>query len=238
MKIANVLKWTALVGAASLGILMAQSRVARSADHLDSPAVRMDPAADINDVYSFMDGNNVVLVMTVAPAATTASKFSDQIQYVFHTSSGAAFGATTSDVNIICTFDAAQAAQCWAGTDAYATGNASQPTGIASADGKMKVFAGLRADPFFFNLNGFNATVDTVKAAAGGLVFDEAGCPDVPPGTSAALRDQLKTVSDGGPPVDFFKDLNTLAIVVAIDKSLVTKGGPVMSVWGSTNRKQ
>jgi hypothetical protein len=212
-------------------------RLARSADHLDAPAAKADPAADINDLYTWNDGDNVVLAMTVFPAAPATAKFSDATQYVFHTSSAATFGAAATDLNIICTFDAAQKIQCWAGADEYVTGDASQAAGATSASGKLKVFAGLRSDPFFFNLEGFRNAVTTVKGAAGSLNFD-AGCPLVDPGTSTALVGQLGTSPDGGAAQDFFKSLNTLAIVVSVDKTVVTKGGPIVASWASTNKKQ
>lgn len=209
--------------------------IAHSADHLDSPATKADPTVDINDLYSFMDGSNLVLAMTVFPAATTGAKFSDKVQYVIHTSSGAAFGTTTASEDVICTFDTAQKIQCWAGTDEYVTGDASAAAGVASADGKFKVFAGLRADPFFFNLDGFKHAVATVEGA-GSLPADTSGCPTLDNATAAALRTQLQTAPDGGAPQDFFKSLNGLAIVVSLDKSLVTKGGAIVSTWASTHK--
>jgi hypothetical protein len=56
--------------------------------------------------------------------------------------------------------------------------------------------------------------------------------------TSGVLVNMLKTAPDGGPPQDFFAKLNALAIVVSIDKGLVTNGGanPIVSVWASTNK--
>jgi hypothetical protein len=215
----------------------AHPRLAHSADHLDGPAVKLDPTTDINDLYSWMDGTNAIFALTVFPEATTASKFSDAVQYTIHTSSAASFGPTTSDENIICTFDPTQKIQCWVGTDDYVTGDASVATGLASASGKFKVFAGLRADPFFFNLDGFNKTRTDVIAAAPVLAFDDAGCPTIDGLTSSTLVTQLKTSPDGGAPVDFFQNLNTLAIVVSVDKSLVTKAGPIVSAWASTSKK-
>lgn len=232
------LKWMIVVGGACLATAIVHPRLARSADHLDAPATKAEGAADINDVFAFMDGNNAVFAMTVSPAAPAGAKFSDAVQYVLHTQSAPAFGGAGGDVDVVCTFDAAQKAQCWAGGE-YATGDASAATGIASASGKLKVFAGLRADPFFFNLAGFQNTVKTVKGAVdAGLAFDGTGCPTVDGPTSGALVGLLKTNPDGGgAPEDFFKDLNTLAIVASLDKSLVTASGPIVSVWASTNRK-
>jgi hypothetical protein len=224
-----------VIAAASVAVAIATPRLARSADHLDGPAVRMDNSTDINDLYVWNDGGNSVFALTVFPAAPATAKFSDQAAYVIHTSSGSAFGMTTSDVDIICTFNAAQVISCWAG-DEYVTGDASQAAGITSTSGKMKVFAGRRADPFFFNLDGFNATRDIVITAAPALQFD-GGCPTVDPATSTVLVNQLKQNPEGGAPVDFFANLNTLAIVVSVEKSVVTKGGKFVAAWASTNRK-
>jgi hypothetical protein len=230
-----------VVGGVCLATAIVHPRLTRAADHRDAPASTAEPAADINDVYSFMDGNNAVFAMTVFPAASGTSKFSDAVQYVIRTASAATFGATADDFNIICTFDAAQKAQCWAGATHYLTGDASAATGISSADGKVKIFAGARKDPFFFNLAGFQEVAKAVTAAAPSLQYTDAGCPLLPKATADALVAQLAKNPDAAAPGpdDFFKNLNTLAIVVSIDKALVTKGGasPLVAVSGSTHRK-
>jgi hypothetical protein len=214
----------------------------RAADHRDGASVLADPATDINDVFAWTDGTKVHLVMTVHPAATTTSKFSNSALYTFHTTSRASYGATAQKEDIVCRFDASQNIECWAGTE-YVTGNASATTGIESASKKLKVFAGLRKDPFFFNLDGFKAVATTVTSVKGSLTFNANGCPQLDAATSTALVNQLKgspPASMGGmpgAPVDFFAQLNTLAIVLTVDKAVVTKGGPIMGVWGSTNAK-
>jgi hypothetical protein len=241
------LKWMVVVGGACLATAVIHPRLARSADHQDAPATTAEPAADINDVYAFLDkpgdaATKVVLAMTVFPAAPAGAKFSDTVQYVLHTSSGAKFGATTADLNIICQFDAAQKAACWAGADEYVTGDASQPAGLTSKSGKFRVFAGLRADPFFFNLAGFKEAVKYIDSNAALLATasNDAGCPQIDPITSKQVTDRLAGNPDASAagPEDFFAKLNGLAIVVELDKSLAAKGGAVMSVWGSTHRKQ
>jgi hypothetical protein len=238
----RVIGLTAILGALSTLTVVGTARLARSADHLDSPATKADPTVDINDLYGWMDGSSLVLALTVFPAAMAGTdagagaKFSDKVQYVLHTSSGPAYGNTTASEDIICTFNAAQKISCWVGTDEYVTGDASATAGLASADGKFKVFAGLRADPFFFNLEGFKNTVATVESAAPTLTFDVAGCPNLSAAQAALLRSQLQTSADGGAPSDFFAPLNGLAIVVSVDKTLVTKGGAILSTWASTHR--
>ena len=215
----------------------------KAADHRDGPAATADPSTDINDVYSWMsaDGSKVYMAVTVFPAATTTSKFSNAAYYVLHAASRANFLATAATpVDITCGFDQAQRIQCWVGTDKanYVTGDASAPAGIASKNGKVKVFAGLRDDPFFFNLDGFNATRAAVKAAAGSLMFDANGCPALNMATSTALVTQLRTKAGGTMAAEnFFGKLNTLAIVLEIDKTLLNAGGPILSVWAGTHAK-
>lgn len=226
-------------GAISIALLVAGSS-ALGADHLDGPGVTADPAADITDVYSWLDGSKVVLVMNVAPLADTTSKFSDKVQYVFHTESAAAFGTAGTKVDVICTFDASQKISCWVGDKGYVTGDASATAGLESADKSVKVFAGLRDDPFFFNLDGFVDTVNTVESVAASLNFDPAGCPTIDAATSAVLVTKLSTdptsTPPGGPAKDFFAGKNVLSLVLAIDKNMLNAGGPILSVWGSTNK--
>lgn len=215
---------------------LATAPKALAADHLDGPSVKLDAATDITDVYSFMKGTNVVLVLNVSPIANNMSKFSDKTQYVFHTESTDAFGTPGMQKDIIAEFDADQTIHLWVGTQ-YLTGNASATTGLSSTDGKIKVFAGLRDDPFFFNLEGFNDAVETVEGVAGALTFDPAGCPTNVGANGPVLVNMLKSTAKGAMPAkDFFAGLNVLSIVVEVDKTLLNSGGPLLAVWGSTNK--
>lgn len=222
--------WLKLAGALAITTV---ATLALAADHKDGPALLADPAADITDVYAWLDGKDLVLIMNVAPNATIESRFSDKLQYVFHTTSGAAFGEKTSPLDIICTFNADQKISCWAG-DQYVTGDASKPEGIMSESGKLKVFAGLRDDPFFFNLTGFGSVVEEIKTAKPFLQFDAAGCPNVDMANSAKFVKMLTENGAGMPGKDDFEGQNVLSLVVTIDKSLVMEAGPIASVWAST----
>lgn len=235
----RMMKGAALVAGTCLA-LSALPRLARSADHVDAPGVKADPAADIADLYTFMDGSRAVFVLTVFPSAPAGALFSDKVQYVLHTTSSAKLGEPETNKDIVCTFQgtaAPQTIQCWVGaTDAFVTGDASGPNGVASPDGKVKVFAGLRKDPFFFNRDGFVSTVGKVKGfLASGSIMTTAGCPNLFGGIEKEVQTELRT-APGGPAVDAFDDQSTLAIVVSVDKALVTGSGPVVSAWASTNR--
>jgi len=231
-RLASIL-WAALL----VGIV-APTPAVRAADHEDSPSTRADPSADYGDVIAWMssDAQRMHVVATVVRRATAESRFSDAAVYVFHTQSSPAFGQPgAAPVDISCTFEGTttQTVTCSVGGSTV-SGNASNPAGITSGDGKLRVFAGLRNDAFFFNSGGFNATRGAVINAAPSLSFDPAGCPALDEATSNALVTTLMTTM-GGPAVDAFGDANILVLAIALDKSLVTPGGPIVAVYGSSH---
>lgn len=211
----------ALAGAISL------ASSAWAADHVDGPAAIADPAADIADIFAWTtpDAGDVNLVLTIPAAA-----FSDAVQYAFRIESSSAFGEAGVSTDLICTFGATQLVQCWVGDDDYVTGDASAEVGLTSDSGLVRVFAGPRDDPFFFNSSGFNTARQTIIGAVPSLTFDGAGCPVLDDATSNALITQLSTGSDN------FSPGTVLALVVQVDRSLVTAGGDILAVWGSTHR--
>lgn len=223
---------------------------ARAADHIDgSQVMSPDVSADITDTFAWMndDASKVNLIMNVNHNATTASRFNSAVQYVFHVGAHAAFApfATGTDKVVLCTFAPNGRGQCWLGGttggafDAH-VGEIDSVTGdeagVANDAGSMRVFAGLRNDPFFFNLVGFSAVAATVAGlGAGGTTGNPFGCPLLDAGTSAALAAQLAHGEKGADPTDTFAGLNVLSIVVQLDKALISDAAnPILSVWGST----
>ena len=226
---------------------------ARAADHRDGPAASADPTTDITDVYTWMtgDGAKVNLVLDIeggAMGATKDTKFSNTALFAFHiTSSAKALDMAAAEQLVVCSFsaDATQKFQCWGPGGEYVTDVTGNTGGTMSASGKMKVFAGLRDDPFYFNIRGFRATAGAVNMAAGALMFDPAGCPKIDMATSATLVGLLKSDGKGGAPTDDFsaKGMNTpalngnvLSIAIQIDKTLLTTKGGFLGVWASTNK--
>lgn len=221
-------------------------KLARSADAADGNYVIGDPTVDISDFYSWVDPNEnrVVFVVNVFSGVPSAASFNPHAQYVVHTTSVPSFGAPNGvDETIIATFDVDGILSLWVGTDEYVTGTATAETGLSSTDHKVKVFAGKRQDPFFCNLKGINAMTSAIAKTP--LTLDTAGCPLVDAGTAATFATDLRTtpipdggVVDGGTdggPIDAFAKSNVLSIVISLDKSLVTKGGPLVSAWASTH---
>ena len=214
-----------------------------SADHLDGLEVQNDPSTDITDVYAWLnDSEKLNLVLNVFPLADSNSKFSDSAYYVFYVSSSSAYGATPTTKKVICSFNTDQKITCQVGSSKKITQeDASSESGIASSKGDFKVFAGLRDDPFFFDLANFNTAREFVRDNAGSLTFDGAGCPDLSAGTTrndivGTLTGTSTALGGNGSPTDFFDGLNTLSIVAQIDRDLIGPG-PIYSVEARTFSK-
>ncbi len=244
--------------------------ITQAADHLDSTTVATNPMADMNDVFAWMtnSGANVSLAMTVSPFDNGTHEFGDAVQYVFHVTryealpQNAASIAAGEETKVICTFASATDGQCWVVDPSnkvidYVTGDFSAAGGVTSADGKMKVFAGQRSDPFFFNFGGFKRAHDALVTSCGGgdcptvlagaNMTDAAGCPkfgqtQVQPLVNMLLAPPPSDVQLGGGlfcpagEADCFAGRNVMAIVVDLDKTLVTNSTKeLLGVWGSTH---
>jgi hypothetical protein len=146
-------------------------------DHFSGPRAIADPAADIADLYVFPSPERpgrLVLVMTVFPAAMPGALFSDAVAYRFRlrpvtlTDTGArpVFEVGQTEYAFTCTFAIPVKQdnnEAW-----IQTGTCTTPAGEVisfrvndergtEAKG-LRVFAGLRLDPFFIDLPGVQAT--------------------------------------------------------------------------------
>lgn len=221
--------------AACLG-LVALPFTGFASDHVDAPGTLAEPTADITDLYAWMntEADKLNLVLNVHPSAGETAAFSEAVAYVMHVNSSSAYGEDQTETNVVCQFYTADAIECWAG-DEYVTGDPSDTDGITSASGKLRVFAGRRDDPFFFELTGFKETVAAAVAAAPTLTFDAEGCPDIGETTSDALVDQLSHGMDDADASNTFAGAAVLSIAIELDKTVVDVGGPILSVWASTH---
>ena len=208
-----------------------------AADHLDAPALggatsmgQIAPHSehgdrDINDVYVFKapdDANRTVIAMTVNPAINLfGGNFGTNVRYALNIDTD---GDNVQDLAYVSTFgdqDSNHAQHFkitkYTGSRARSlTGGSPVVQGFSNGKGKRKssddlwAWTGVRSDPFFFDLTGFIGT--TTKLTTGTQV-----------GTDMLLD---------GNATDFFKNLNTNAIVLSIPKSqLPAKIG----VWATTS---
>src|SRR5262245_23375720 len=167
-----------------------------ASDHLDTPTVIADPAADIGDIFAWTssDGKRLDLAMDIV-----AHQFSDRLQYVFHVDSGKRFGTTTATTLIVCHFDVGGVAECWVGDADYVHGAAGDASGIEGKNRRFRLFAGLRDDPFFNNVKGTRAMYGMAGSALkGGTPVDSSRCPQFDETTSHAILDMWRH-TDGGP---------------------------------------
>lgn len=206
-----------------------------ASDHLDTPTVIAEPAADIGDLYAWTssDGKRLNLIMDIV-----GRKFSDQIQYVFHIDSGSRFGATTASTTILCRFDVANAVECWVGDADYVRGDASRPEGIEGRNRRVRVFAGLRDDPYFNNVRGTRGALNLAANAIqkGKATKDASGFFALDAETSSQVFSQWR-LTDSEQGKNFLAGWKTSALVVSVDLSVVNKGGPLLAVWGRTYKQ-
>jgi uncharacterized protein DUF4331 len=222
-----------VAGLAVAAVLASRGQAAERA--AATPAA--SPMADITDVYAWMAGSNLNLVMDVSPQDDGTNAFGPAVQYVFHLTSKPGLGLTSAggtETQVICRFASNTSVQCWVATAGttkdYVTGDPSNTAGVTSPTGKVKIFAGRRSDPAFFNRSGFSAAIAMYQALNTGQP-DAAGCPiGLQAGQGSGLRTALATGSDS------LATANVMAIVVQIDKSLVnTDGNSTVAVWASTH---
>lgn len=203
---------------------------AAASDHLDSPQLIADPRVDIGDLYAWTsaDGRRLNLVMTIVGHALDRNA-----EYAFHIDSGPRFPDTTARTDIVCRFASKTEADCLIGRDETIQGDPGRTTGLASASGRSRLFAGLRDDPFFNNVKGSRAAFDLAGAILPRVPRDAAGCPAYTQKQTAAILDQWRH-TDGGPARNFLAGWTPMAIVLEVDLGLVNRGGPVLAVWADT----
>jgi hypothetical protein len=196
--------------------------LASAADHRDSPINVGNPTADINDVYAFRsptNANNLVIAISANPLImpsenNTRGVFDPMVTFQIHVDGNGDL-ADDAMVNIR-----------RAGTTLILEGLGSPivaeitPPGAApiiNSMGGVSVFAGLRDDPFFFDLAGFQAFLANPQVPAKGL-----------------------RPAGGGEPVDFFRGTNILAIVIELPVTAVTGGASAntgtIKTWVSSSR--
>jgi hypothetical protein len=221
-------------GLATVGILIIMDvRAGSASDHLDTPTVIADPAADIGDIFAWTssDGKRLNLVMDIV-----AHQFSDRLQYVFHVDSGKSFGKTTATTLIVCRFDVAGVAECWVGDVDYVHGDASNVSGIEGKNRRFRIFTGLRDDPFFNNVKGTRAMYGVAGSALKqGTPVDSDGCPQFDEATSHSILDTWRH-TDGGPATNFLAGWKSSSIVISVDLDVVASSGDLLAVWGAVHR--
>lgn len=226
--------------AMALVVSLTAAGAAIASDHQDTPEVELSPRMDINDVYAFPGSapDRTVLVLTtsspITPAQGATAAFDPNLLYQLKIDNT---GDAVEDRVIQFTFRGT-------GTDQVVEmrGPVAPPSiGVRSmvADvqpavsgrinstlqgGGVQLFAGLRDDPFFLDLEQVFRILPDRKPVTGAL----SQLPDTP--TASSFR-------PAGQAVDYLRGLNTLAFVVELPTNLLTQGGtPKIGLWGTISR--
>ena len=162
-----------VAAAAAAAVALAGVSAVRASDHLDGPGVTADPQSDITDVFAFTSPENpahVVLAMAVTPYAGDASTFSPTVDYAFRVQRVEVLQPFTLDAterDVVCRFDGGspQNVTCTAPGGLTATAAVGDPGGGGNPQSPMRVFAGMRSDPAFFDRQGALTTVGTGTAS-------------------------------------------------------------------------
>jgi hypothetical protein len=183
-----------------------------AADHLEAPLAVANGDLDITDVYAFDGANrkNTVLVINVNPFAgqVSGTDFATDAEYRFNIDTG---GSPAAEDVYTVTFgddapDGKQSLDLWKNGMLVLSGK----TGNANVGGGAKLYAGIKDDPFFFDLVSFRRWRD--------------------PDGDGAYTYTGPTTFDG---IDTFRGANVSTIVLEIPDSWL---GASANVWGSTVR--
>ncbi len=158
-----------LVAAALGAMVLVPGETARTADHNDPPARTSasvdstpDRAADMADVYVWVEGDNLNLIVTFAgPEATTLPATYDRdVLYRLLLSTDGNPLSTENTIKVRFGFDGADNVGVQA-TDIPGVGTIEGPVEQDLTRDGATLRAGLFDDPFFFDIQGFNETRDT-----------------------------------------------------------------------------
>lgn len=209
------------------------STLSFASDHLDTPSVIADPRADIGDLFAWTshDARRLNLAMTIV-----GHTFSDQLAYVFHIDSGKRFGQTSVTTDIVCRIATGTNVLCQVSNADVASGDASGQKGVEGRNKRLRVFAGLRDDPFYNNVKGTREAYGVAAdAMMGSAKSDAAGCPMFSEATSQSILEAWRHTG-GGPAKNFLAGWTPASLIVSVDLDVINRGGTMLGVWATTVR--
>ncbi|MCA9707745.1 MAG: DUF4331 family protein [Myxococcales bacterium] len=225
--------WITALGATALcaAALQLNPKEVTAADHLDAPATQADAAVDIADFYAWPneDGSRITAVITFAGLMPAGGDpvYDGSVLYTIHIDNTADPAENAdifdndndneSDIRIHARFGSNNAGD-W-GVQLIGLPGAGEdplvgPVEEVLSSGSASAWAGMRDDPFFFDLDAFFATRDNL--------LDDADPADV-----AFIP---------GMAVDSIAGTNAMAIVVEFDSADVLGGNPdnFLQLWATT----
>jgi hypothetical protein len=192
-------------------------------DHFSGPRALADPAADICDVYVFPSperAGRLVMVMDLFPYASSSALFSDAVICRFRvrpvkvaaTGPAAAFAVGGQELVFECSFDVP--AKQGSGETLIQRATCTNPKGksgsvvVNNEDGGnaagMRLYAGVRSDPFILNGSAIEQTIVTQRFS-----FPEKG-------------------------INNLLGANVLSLVLEVDHDNLPESGPLYALVGET----
>ena len=135
---------------------------ALAADHNEAPGSRADPDADITDLYVWHQDGNIVAVIDwtgFGPPGAPGS-FDRDVLFTLHIDTDL---DNVSDQQVLVRFGEDSEGNIGVKVENLPGTSGDVVGGIEHVitEGRAKVFAGVRDDPFFFDFEGFSTTLDT-----------------------------------------------------------------------------
>ena len=234
----------AAAGGAGLAAIavFAGVRQARGSDHADTPQIAASPGTDLTDVFIFpspSNPDNVVLAMNVNPLIATggSASFDPNVLYQFKIDNT---GDNSEDLVIQARFEGTGSAQkvmlsgpsipALYGTQSRALpaqGTTGTVGAVFSPTPGTSVFAGVREDPFFFDLEQFFTILPDRATPINGKPVAPADA-NTPKATSWRAPGVAK---------DFLAGFNVLSIVVELPRSAIRGAATSkIAVWATTSK--
>lgn len=234
---ARTLAAVALVAGATLAVVSARPIFA--SDHQDTPEVELNARMDINDVYAFpgATSDRIALALTtsspIVGGTTANASFDPNLLYQIKVDNT---GDAIEDLVFQVTFAGMGANQIVhvrgpvapneKGSRNTLITSGPEVTGavnmVLGSPGGTQVFAGLRGDPFFIDLEQFFRIIPDRKPVGGAL----SQLPETP--SASSWRN---------PGVDFLKGISALAIVIELPSAqLAPAANKKIGIWATTSR--
>ena len=203
-------------------LALAAAPPAGPADHADAPASALDPSADITDVFVFRkDAGKLVGVIAFGGAPVPrprvdgpTGRFDPDVLFTFFIDRDR---DSRPDLDIQIRFGTNGAGQSGVEIENLPGAGYRYVFGpveaVNTTPNGLRFYAGLRDDPFFFDFEGFRATLDS---------FGDASAPD-----GSLQFDSTR---------DSFAARNLTAIVFEMDEAAATGGSPQVYVWATSGR--
>lgn len=205
-----------------LGLCLCGPLLLRAADHADAPSSTLDPSADITDVFIFREGGRLVGAIcfggTPSPNKRVdgpTGRFDPNVLFTYNIDLN---GDAEPEHELLIRFGRNDQGEAGVQIENLPGAGASKVSGpverVIAAPSGLRFYAGLRDDPFFFDFEGFRATIGSFNSTdkpKGALFFDNAR--------------------------DSFARRNLTAIVFEMDQTAVAPiPGQLLRVWANAGR--